>query len=266
MIELALLGLLSEQDLHGYELKKQLGELLGPWSAVSFGSLYPALGRLERAGSVRVLVAGDEHEGAAGPDEPTTPMTGALTGELAAFRRLGTKAVRAATATSPEHPSRPRGRRGKKVYAITDAGRARFAELLAEPAADDDRSFALRVAFCRHLPLDERLTLFERRKADLATQLSARRRTGPRRSDPYRRLLGERETRALVNDIAWIDELIAAAQADAAEPDDARPPTDAPAAQRPASAARPRITPSPSLSDLGAHARRARSVKAGTDS
>src|ERR1019366_9737857 len=46
VLELAILGLLKEQDLHGYELKKRLAETLGLGSGVSFGSLYPALGRL----------------------------------------------------------------------------------------------------------------------------------------------------------------------------------------------------------------------------
>src|SRR3954469_17243906 len=98
MIELGLLGLLAEQSLHGYELKKQLGELLGSWS-LSFGSLYPALNRLERAELVKALEA---HA----PAEPASPMTGALSGELATFRgRLGGKS----RASGP-------GRRGKKVY------------------------------------------------------------------------------------------------------------------------------------------------------
>ena len=57
MLELAILGLLKEQQLHGYELKKRLTEALGPFSSVSFGSLYPALARLERAGAVRVVEA-----------------------------------------------------------------------------------------------------------------------------------------------------------------------------------------------------------------
>ena len=47
MLELAILGLLKEQELHGYELKKRLAETLGVGSGVSFGSLYPALARLE---------------------------------------------------------------------------------------------------------------------------------------------------------------------------------------------------------------------------
>ena len=41
MLELALLGLLTDQPLHGYEMKKQLSELVGARAAVSFGSLYP---------------------------------------------------------------------------------------------------------------------------------------------------------------------------------------------------------------------------------
>ena len=50
MIELAVLGVLTDADLHGYELKKRLRDVLGPLSSVSFGSLYPALHRLEEQG------------------------------------------------------------------------------------------------------------------------------------------------------------------------------------------------------------------------
>ena len=47
MLELAVLGLLAEQPLHGYELKRRLSETLGPLWGISFGSLYPALRRLD---------------------------------------------------------------------------------------------------------------------------------------------------------------------------------------------------------------------------
>ena len=59
VIELAVLGVLTDADLHGYELKKRLREVLGPLSSVSFGSLYPALARLERAGAVKAVAALD---------------------------------------------------------------------------------------------------------------------------------------------------------------------------------------------------------------
>jgi DNA-binding PadR family transcriptional regulator len=57
LLELAILGLLKEQELHGYELKKRLGDTVGSGSGsgVSFGSIYPALGRLEKAGAVAVV-------------------------------------------------------------------------------------------------------------------------------------------------------------------------------------------------------------------
>ena len=48
MLELAVLGLLKDQPLHGYELKKRLGETLGFLWGVSYGSLYPALRRGRR--------------------------------------------------------------------------------------------------------------------------------------------------------------------------------------------------------------------------
>ena len=43
--------------MHGYELKKRLSDVFGVSSAVSFGSLYPALARLEAAGAVHVVTA-----------------------------------------------------------------------------------------------------------------------------------------------------------------------------------------------------------------
>ena len=50
MLDLAILGLLREAAMHGYELKRQLS-MYGFWQ-VSFGSLYPALRRLERDGFI----------------------------------------------------------------------------------------------------------------------------------------------------------------------------------------------------------------------
>jgi len=55
MLDLAILGLLRDVPRHGYELKQQLAEL-GFWK-VSFGSLYPALRRLEKRGHIAALRA-----------------------------------------------------------------------------------------------------------------------------------------------------------------------------------------------------------------
>jgi DNA-binding PadR family transcriptional regulator len=48
MLELAVLGLLKEKTMHGYELKKNLDEQLGHFWRFSYGSLYPTLKRLAR--------------------------------------------------------------------------------------------------------------------------------------------------------------------------------------------------------------------------
>jgi DNA-binding PadR family transcriptional regulator len=48
MLELAILGLLKERSMHGYQLSRQLTDTLGGLWRVSYGSLYPTLRRLER--------------------------------------------------------------------------------------------------------------------------------------------------------------------------------------------------------------------------
>jgi DNA-binding PadR family transcriptional regulator len=52
VLELAILGLLKERAMHGYQLSKRLADTLGAFWKVSYGSLYPALKRLEREGAV----------------------------------------------------------------------------------------------------------------------------------------------------------------------------------------------------------------------
>lgn len=52
MLDMAILGLLREGPMHGYELKQRLVQL-GFWR-ISFGSVYPALRRLEKAAWIEV--------------------------------------------------------------------------------------------------------------------------------------------------------------------------------------------------------------------
>ncbi len=203
MLDLAILGLLDENDLHGYELRKRLGDLVGLRLAISFGSLYPALTRLEKHGLVKAV--------SATPVEapPRSPMSGSLAGELAAFGAQR----RAATGIA-------RGTRGKKVYGITDAGRQRLVELLSDPDVSDDRAFPLRVAFCRNLTPADRLALFERRRAELAQRVEQRSRAqSDGRVNAYLRSLRERDHAALAADVAWLDTLIASERAVLAETD-----------------------------------------------
>lgn len=188
MLELAILGSLREQPLHGYELKKRVSETIGPVGSMSFGSLYPALRRLEREGAIEVV----DPSRAGAP----IPPTGSLAGDLAAARlRRGGK------------PSR----RTRKAYEITARGDERLTALLLDPdSPDDDRTFALKLAFCASLDPDARLQLLHRRRASLADDLSRARQQAPNRGDRYARSLVAHRTESIERDLEWIDSLIQA--------------------------------------------------------
>src|SRR5690348_6317158 len=57
VLEFAVLGLLHESPLHGYELRKRVNALLGPLRAISYGSLYPCLKEMVASG---LLATDDE--------------------------------------------------------------------------------------------------------------------------------------------------------------------------------------------------------------
>lgn len=189
MLELAILGLLVEEDLHGYELKRRLTDALGALSSVSYGSLYPALARLEKAAAVKVVTAV--------PDTDEPPATGSLGAELALFRRR-------AASTGPARSGRTR-----KVYGITERGRTIFSELLTgDPASlEDDREFSLRLAFARFIPPEARVRLLERRRAMLVERLTKTR--GRSGRDSYAAALLEHGAATTERDISWLDDLIA---------------------------------------------------------
>jgi DNA-binding PadR family transcriptional regulator len=52
VIELAILGLLKDRPMHGYQLSRELAEQLGGLWRVSYGSLYPTLRRLQAEGAI----------------------------------------------------------------------------------------------------------------------------------------------------------------------------------------------------------------------
>lgn len=167
-LELAILGLLLGSDLHGYELRKRLSTTLGPVGRLSFGTLYPALNRLEKADAVEVTKV----------SESRTGLTTA---------------------------------RGRKVYRITEPGRRMFEELLETPTpSDDDKSFALRLAFARHLTGEARIRLMSRRREQLAKRLSESRAAFDVQTpgDEYTRMLMEHSNDMTARDIAWLDQMI----------------------------------------------------------
>ena len=193
MLELAVLGLLKEQAMHGYELRKQLSAMLGPFWQVSWGSLYPTLRRLAKAGAVEKLAE----------PRPTRRTTRAT----AAKKDKG-KATKSTTISS--------GRR-KNVYKITASGEELFTSILEETAAAvDAEHFTLKLAFFRYLQPEMRLALLERRRAYLQEKLAQFKnnlRDYRERIDSYTLSLQNHGMAATQSDIDWIDELISAERA-----------------------------------------------------
>lgn len=188
VLDIAILGLLMDRDHHGYEIRTQLRDRLGVWANVSFGSIYPALARLERHGFVEAVA----------PPAPrlSSLSTGSLSGERASLRSL-----RATTGL---------GRRGRKVYRITDRGREEFVSLLSDPATlDDGKNFSLRMALAKYLTPNLRLGLLERRRADLLGRL-AEVRTGAHNEelDEYARAVMNHAAKGVELDLQWIDDML----------------------------------------------------------
>jgi DNA-binding PadR family transcriptional regulator len=175
MLEVAVLGLLNESPMHGYELRKRLATLLGTFRAFSYGSLYPTLRRLTEAGWLTEEPALDEPDGRDG---------------------------------------RPaRSRRGKRVYRLTAEGKEHLAELLAEvgPDAFDEEGFGARLAFFSQTRSDIRLQILEGRRRRVQEQReglsSALTRTGER-VDRYTRQLHEHGLESVDREVRWLSELI----------------------------------------------------------
>jgi DNA-binding PadR family transcriptional regulator len=91
-VEIAVLGLLAEQPMHGYDLlERARARSMGFWTELSRASVYQVLKRLERDG----LVAGRAQEGREGPDRRVFRIT------KAGRTRLAEGAVETAGALVP---------------------------------------------------------------------------------------------------------------------------------------------------------------------
>ena len=84
---------------------------------------------------------------------------------------------------------------------------------------DAERAFALKLAFCGHLPPPERLQLLERRRDALRAGLAPVRRSRTNRNehkpDRYLTALVEHRTRAVQRDLEWVEGLIELERGDA---------------------------------------------------
>ncbi len=202
MLEIAILGVLADRDLHGYEIRKLLIED-GLLMSLSFGTLYPALARLEKAGAIKSFLQTPSvasTQAASAASSVRTPLTGSLTGE------------RAAAGVFLRPPAR--STRSKKVYKLTDYGRELFEKLLNDDSeVADRRSFDIRLAFARHLSPAARLKLLELRKSHVASTLERIEAISkqPKRKhwkQRYENLVIEHDIESMQQDLAWLDNLI----------------------------------------------------------
>ncbi len=181
MLEFAVLGLLHEAPMHGYQLRKRLTGLLGTFRAFSFGSLYPALRRLQRAGLI--------------VEEDGLPT-----------QQGGRHGV--------AERSKGWGRRGRRVYQLTAEGKERFAELLAEsgPQTWEDNSFEVHLAFFSRTPADVRMRILEgrrRRVEERREGLRAALARAGEQIDRYTRELQRMGLETSDREVRWLNELIA---------------------------------------------------------
>lgn len=183
ILEFAVLGLLRESPMHGYELRKRLNTSLGIFRAFSYGTLYPCL---------KTLVANGwliEETGNAAVDLAPAP---------------GRPAAPASTLA---------GRRAKIVYRLTAEGKEHFEELLSHTGPDswEDEHFAARFAFFGQTEHEVRMRVLEGRRSRLEERLEKMRASLARtreRLDDYTLELQRHGMESVEREVRWLNELI----------------------------------------------------------
>ena len=175
ILEFAVLGLLRESPMHGYELRKRLNTSLGVFRAFSYGTLYPCLKTLVANGWL-IEEPGERHR--------RTPLAAPLT-----------------------------GRRAKIVYRLTAEGKEHFEELLSQtgPDAYEDEHFAARFAFFGQTSRDVRMRVLEGRRSRLEERLEKMRASLARtreRLDDYTLELQRHGMESVEREVRWLNELI----------------------------------------------------------
>ena len=160
MLELATLGLLQKEALHGYKLKQQLERFISGCISVNYGAIYPLLKRLEKQNFLQLSFS----EGEAG------------------------------------------GKR--KIYAITEKGRARFQEKMLEHPKEswvNARSrFLVKFVFFSHLHSQQRIQLIEKRLAVCRTRLEQQQ-CEVKSDDPYFAAVCDRHLALIQEEMDWLE-------------------------------------------------------------
>jgi len=180
VLEFAVLGVLSDGPLHGYELRKRLTLVLGPFRALSYGSLYPCLRRLQAKGLLDELDATPA-------DQTTAPPLSA--------------------------------RRARVVYAITGEGKESFLEWANKPGPEawEDEGFAAHLAFFGRTESRARLRILEGRRSRLEERVDTLRESmsrGRERLDAYTLQLQQHGLDGAEREVRWLNELISNEQSE----------------------------------------------------
>lgn len=172
MLEFAVLGLLSEAPMHGYELRQRLKAVLGAFRAFSYGSLYPTLRRMRERGWIV--------EEAPDPGSTAPALTG----------RRGKVSYRL-TAEGKE----------RLAELLGEAG----------PTAYDDEGFGVHFAFFAQTDAAVRLRILEGRRHRVEERRDGLR-AGLARTraklDRYTLQLQEHGLDAVEREVRWLNELI----------------------------------------------------------
>jgi DNA-binding PadR family transcriptional regulator len=180
VLELAVLGILHDTPLHGYELRKRLNTLLGAFRAFGYGSLYPCLKDLLAQG----LIAEEQ------PSLAGNPLAG---------RR--SKIVYRLTAEGKERLQQLLAEPGPAAWEDDGFG-VRFA-FFGQTRAD----IRLRILEGRRTRLEERL--------DAVRAAMARTRE---RLDSYTLELHRHGLESVEREVRWLNELIASERQSSGEP------------------------------------------------
>ena len=176
VLEFAVLGVLSDGPLHGYELRQRLSVVLGPFRALSYGSLYPCLRRLQGRGLIDEVAV--------------TPALESTAPALSA-------------------------RRARVVYAITADGKEEFGTWANTPGPEawEDEGFAAHMAFFGRTESRVRLRILEGRRSRLEERVDSLRESvvrGRAKADAYTLQLQQHGLDGAEREVRWLNELIQA--------------------------------------------------------
>ena len=196
LLEFAVLGLLHESPMHGYELRKRLNAALGVFRALSYGTLYPCLRELLDRGLITQAV-GTKHSAATS----------------------GSKRARIVYELSAD---------GKEHFQelVKEAG----------PTAWEDDTFDVHFAFFARTEAEVRLRILEGRRSRLEERLENIRTASAKNRERFDTYTAELERHGLDSaerEVRWLDELITAERNTPATPTTDRAPAATPSSTTP---------------------------------